>query len=125
MPSEPRPQAALPAVPPAPQPQAATPPVPPASQRQPAPAAVAPDDGLAQQRADAERLARVIVSDIVLYHPEQFEAGLGSGQLAEALDGAIQEGRGFFSQRVDSRVNDERDYLMEELLRVARARGGQ
>ena len=125
MPSEPRPQAALPAVPPAPRPQAATPPVPPASQRQPAPAAVAPDDGLAQQRADAERLARVIVSDIVLYHPEQFEAGLGSGQLAQVLEGAIEEGRGFFAQRVDPRVCDERDYLMEELLRVARARGGQ
>ena len=84
-----------------------------------------PDDGLAQPRAEAERLARVIVSDIVLYHPEQFEAGLGSGQLAEALGGAIDEGRGFFAQRVDPRVSDEKDYLMEELLRVGRLRTGQ
>ena len=115
----PTPAAPLPPLPPAPQPLAQPAPAPPAPPQSP------PDDGLAQQRADAERLARVIVSDIVLYHPEQFEAGLGSGQLAQALAGAIEEGRGFFAQRVDPRVCDEKDYLMEELLRVGRSRTGQ
>jgi CheY-like chemotaxis protein len=90
----------------------------------PSQAAPAADDGLAQLRADAERLARIIVSDILLYHPDQFAAGLGSGQLAQTLSGAIEEGRGFFAQRVDPRVRDDRDYLMDELLRVARERGG-
>ena len=80
------------------------------------------DDGLFDCRADAERLARVIVSDILLYHPAQFEAGLASGQLAEALDAPIAEGRGFFAQRVDPRVRDERDYILEELERVAQKR---
>jgi CheY-like chemotaxis protein len=127
----PAPPGPLPSAPPAPQPQAIQPPVPqPPAPQPPAPSPPAmppspPDDGLAQLRAEAERLARVIVSDIVLYHPEQFEAGLGSGQLAEALGGAIEEGRGFFAQRVDPRVCDEKDYLMEELLRVARLRTGQ
>jgi len=100
--------------------------VPPAAPAAAAPAAaVAADDGLGEQRANAERLARIIVSDILLYHPEQFEAGLASGQLAQALENAIAEGRGFFAQRVDSRVRDERDFIMEELARVARERGGQ
>jgi len=80
------------------------------------------DDGLAACRSQAERLARVIVSDILLYHPAQFDAGLASGQLAQALDAPIAEGRGFFAQRVDPRVRDERDYILEELERVARER---
>jgi CheY-like chemotaxis protein len=87
--------------------------------------APAPDSKHAEQRANAERLARIIVSDILLYHPEQFEAGLASGQLAEALDSAIQEGRGFFAQRVDPAVRDERDYILDELNRVAHERGGR
>jgi len=80
------------------------------------------DDGLAACRSEAERLARVIVSDILLYHPAQFDAGLASGQLAQALDAPIAEGRGFFAQRVDPRVREERDYILEELERVARER---
>jgi hypothetical protein len=65
------------------------------------------------------------VSDILLYHPEQFEAGLASGQLAQALDSAIAEGRGFFAQRVDAGVRDERDFIMEELNRIAAERGAR
>lgn len=84
--------------------------------------AVREDDGLSDSRADAERLARVIVSDILLYHPAQFESGLASGQLAEALEIPIAEGRSFFAQRADSRVRDERDYILEELARVAKER---
>jgi CheY-like chemotaxis protein len=124
------------AAPPAPQPEAAAPPQavapPQAAAPAPAPAATqapsqeaAADDGLAEQRANAERLARIIVSDILLYHPEQFEEGMASGQLAVALESAIAEGRGFFAQRVDARVRDERDFIMDELERVAQQRAGQ
>ena len=80
---------------------------------------------MAELRANAERLARIIVSDIMLYHPEQFEAGVASGRLAEALDAPIQEGRGFFAQRVDPKVRDERDYILEELQRHAEERAGR
>jgi CheY-like chemotaxis protein len=114
---------------------------PPPAPRQPAPAptqarpvpaaAVAPtpaqagDDGLAAERANAERLARIIVSDIALYQPELFAQGLEGGRLPAALEGAIHEGRNFFSQRVDARIAEERDYLTEELVRVVRERSGQ
>ncbi len=118
----PQPQPAAPVQPVAPAPQ----PVAPVQPAAPAPAPAPPaDDGMAELRANAERLARIIVSDILLYHPEQFEAGLASGRLAEALDSAIEEGRGFFAQRVDPRVRDERDYILEELNRVARERAGR
>ena len=93
---------------------------------QPAPVPAAPDpDDMAALRANAERLARIIVSDILLYYPEQVEAGLASGRLAEALGTAIEEGRGFFAQRVDPRVRDERDYIVEEVQRVAEERTGR
>ena len=85
----------------------------------------AEEGGLGAERANAERLARIIVSDILLYHPEQFAAGVAEGRLEETLDGPIQEGRGFFAQRVDARVRDERDFLMDELNRVAREREGR
>jgi len=132
---------AAPPAPPAPQAQPSQPPVPAPPEPTPSapvPAPVAPapiaetasavepnDDGLDGERANAERLARIIVSDIVLYHPEQFDAGLPSSELLTMLAGPIQEGRGFFLQRVDARVRDQKDYVMEELLRVIRQRGGQ
>ncbi len=93
----------------------------------PAPAAAAPaaDDGLASERENAERLARIVVSDIVLYQGEKFEEAIRAGNLLQALDSEIEEGRSFFRQRIDERVRDERDHLMDELMRVARERGMQ
>jgi len=89
----------------------------------PAPAAPAQDDGLAAEREKAERLARIVVSDIVLYQGEKFEHGIRTGNLVEALDTEIEEGRSFFRQRISEPVQSERDYLIDELMRVARERG--
>jgi CheY-like chemotaxis protein len=72
---------------------------------------------------DAERLARIIVSDIVLYNPEKFEAGIREGNVLEVLEAEVEEGRGHFEQRVELRVRESRDFLAEELVRVARLRG--
>jgi len=62
------------------------------------------------------------VSDIVLYHPEKFEAAAQAGNVAEALAADLAEGRALFNQRVDPSVRDERDFLTEELERVAAER---
>jgi len=103
----------------------------------PAPAAVAPTtpapvvpaseqagsaDELAPLRVEAERLARVIVSDVVLYNAERIDEAVQSGDIAGALGGGLDEGREFFRQRVDPRVSSERDFLMEELERVVAQR---
>jgi CheY-like chemotaxis protein len=90
----------------------------------PAPAAEVSDE-LADARGEAERLARIIVSDVILYQPDKFAEGLRTGKLVEALDAGIEEGRTLFRQRIDERVRDEKDYLIEELMRVARERGMQ
>jgi CheY-like chemotaxis protein len=71
----------------------------------------------------AERLARIVVSDIVLYSKEKFEAAVEAGNVLEAMQPEIAEGRSLFAARVDASIQEMRDFLTEELLRVAEARG--
>jgi predicted Zn finger-like uncharacterized protein len=80
-------------------------------------------DPLAAARAQAERLARIIVSDIVLYNEGKFSAAVRSGGVLEAMRDELQEGRALFRERIDVQVRDERDFLADELVRVARGRG--
>ena len=80
-------------------------------------------DGLDEARAQAERLARIIVSDIVLYNAEKFEEGVRSGDVIAALDVELEEGRALFAARIDRRVGTADEFLQRELLRVARGRG--
>jgi CheY-like chemotaxis protein len=84
-----------------------------------------PSDELSDARAQAERLARIIVSDIVLYNEDKFAAAIEAGTVAESLGPDLEEGRGLFRDRVDARVQHEKDFLTEELLRVARTRAMQ
>ncbi|MBW2272806.1 MAG: response regulator [Deltaproteobacteria bacterium] len=89
-----------------------------------APGAEAADE-LADERSEAERLARIIVSDVILYQPDKFAEGLRNGNVVAAMEAGIEEGRMLFRQRIDSRVREEKDYIIEELMRVARERGMQ
>jgi predicted Zn finger-like uncharacterized protein len=110
--------------------RAPEPPLPPPPAREaaaPAPARPAPrmprGDGLDEARAQAERLARIIVSDIVLYNEQKFEEGVRSGDVVAALDAELEEGRALFAARIDPRVGGADEFLQRELLRVARGRG--
>jgi CheY-like chemotaxis protein len=96
------------------------------AQAAPAPVAVpAPrrSDGLDEERAKAERLARIVVSDIVLYNEDRFAAAVRRGNVLEAMASDLGEGRQLFEERIDGRVRAERDHLKDELLRRAQARG--
>jgi CheY-like chemotaxis protein len=88
----------------------------------PDPAAMGEDDGLAEERAKAERLARIIVSDIILYNEEKFAEAIRRDSVVEMMDPDLDEGRELFRSRIDERIREERDHLVEELLRVARTR---
>jgi len=87
------------------------------------PPTAAPDPAVAAEVEQAERLARIIVSDVVLYNPEKFEAGVRDGNVLQVLESELNEGRILFSQRVDPRVGSPGHFLESELLRVARSRG--
>jgi predicted Zn finger-like uncharacterized protein len=119
-----RPPPAEPARAPAPQ---RPPPAEPVRPPRPAAAAPAPrrNDGLDEERAKAERLARIVISDIVLYNEERFAAAAQRGNVLEAMAGDLGEGRQLFEERVDARVRAERDHLKDELLRRAQARGAR
>lgn len=95
----------------------------PSAARAASPGAAPVNDGLADERAKAERLARIIVSDVILYNQEKFVRAVAAGKVVEMLDPDLEEGRALFRQRIDARVREERDHLAEELVRVARTRG--
>ncbi len=90
-----------------------------------APAAVAPVVPPAEEDAvaKAERLARIIVSDVVLYNEAKFSAAVAAGNVAEAMEADLAEGRSLFQSRIDPAVAAQRDFLREELVRVAKQRG--
>ena len=89
------------------------------------PPAEATDAALSADVAKAERLARIIVSDIVLYNQEKFDAAVAADNVLAAMNGELEEGRDLFAQRIDARVRGSRDFLTEEMLRVARMRRSQ
>jgi predicted Zn finger-like uncharacterized protein len=112
-----------PAAPAAPAPR----PVPPAPR---APAAAVPaKPRAAEQPADpeiakAERLARITVSDIILYNERKFAAAVASGDIAKALAHELEEARQHFDSRVAAAVRSGRDFLVEELQRRAAQQRG-
>jgi len=97
----------------------------PVTAREPAPAPPAPASaapGVAEKIQQAERLARIVVSDIVLYSKEKFEAAVAAGNVLEAMQPEIAEGRTLFTARVDPAIQEMRDFLADEMIRVAAAR---
>ncbi len=63
----------------------------------------------------ARHLARSIVSDISLYSEKQFEQGVMSGNLEEALGDEILDGRSIYEERLPAAARDDNDYFGEAL----------
>ncbi|MBW2315624.1 MAG: zinc-ribbon domain-containing protein [Deltaproteobacteria bacterium] len=123
-----------PAVAPSPQPAAAEPEVLSALEPMPEPVATpepepepepAPEPAAAvdPEVAQAERLARIIISDVVLYNEDKFSAACEAGNLLGALEGDMADGRAHFASRVPEHVRNARDFLADELMRLAKSRG--
>jgi predicted Zn finger-like uncharacterized protein len=82
----------------------------------------APDPELGAEIEKAERLARIIVSDIALYNAEKFESAIRSGDVLGNMAAELQEGRELLGQRVDPRVGEVSAYLDRAMLRMADSR---
>ena len=67
----------------------------------------------------AERLARIVVSDIVLYNEEKFAQGVAKGNVAQLFAPELVDAGAMFRQRVSEELRAERDFLVEELERRA------
>ena len=83
------------------------------------------DSETAEERERALRLARIAVSEMLLYQPEKFEQAARDGNLEQALDREIQEARALLRQRIREDVREETDFIMDELNRVAAERSAQ
>ncbi|MBI3598930.1 MAG: response regulator [Nitrospirae bacterium] len=59
----------------------------------------------------AKRLARIIVSDIILYNEKKVEEGVLHGTFYDLLQEEIEEGRQHYTSRVSLEIQKQRDYL--------------
>jgi DNA-binding response OmpR family regulator len=66
-----------------------------------------------KEHEDARRLARIIVSDIVLYNKKKVEEGIRSNTFYELLKEEIEEGRKHYNSRVPPEVQKVRDFYKE------------
>jgi len=85
----------------------------------------AEDPEVAEERERALRLARIAVSEMLLYSPDKFELAIAEGNLEQVLDLEIQEARALLRQRISEEVRAETDFIIDELNRVAAERGEQ
>jgi hypothetical protein len=75
-------------------------------------------DASAEDQTAARRYARLLVSEIRLYHEEAVAAGRRERDLATRLGGEIARARTLYEQRIPSRVRHRADYFQDELVRT-------
>ncbi len=73
-----------------------------------------PSSGASPGSEQARRLARIIVSDIVLYNPDVVKRGIADGNLLDLLKDDLKEGRDLLKARVGAEAGGN-DYVLEAL----------
>jgi hypothetical protein len=64
---------------------------------------------------EARRLARLILSDIIIYHAAKVEQGIRGNNFFELLREEIDEGRAYYDSRVPQRVRRDTEIFTETL----------
>lgn len=77
-----------------------------------------------KEHEDARRLARIIVSDIVLYNKKKVDEGIRSNTFYELLKEEIEEGRKHYDSRVPPEIQKVRDFYKEAFEDFIRKRKG-
>jgi hypothetical protein len=80
----------------------------------PAPETPAADD----EEAAARRYARLLISEIKLYHQDAVEAGQRDRDLSVRLGGEIARARSLYGERVPAHVRHAANYFRDELVRT-------
>jgi hypothetical protein len=106
-----------PAAPAKPPPAPAPSPAAPAAARQPAPAGARPVNPFLSQDPSlkAKRLARALISDMVVYHPAKRQEGLRDGNLKELFDEEIKKSWEEYSDQVGRELAESTSYFREAL----------
>lgn len=80
--------------------------------------ASAPDGDDPKLHAEARRTARLLISEIKLYHEQELKEGREHSDIYQRLRKEIDSGREQYNQKVSSAVLTARDYFHEELVRI-------
>ena len=70
---------------------------------------------LSPSQKKAQRLARVIVSDIILYNKEILKTAANQRNFYEILEQPIRRSDEYYREKVPKDISGDRDYLKEEL----------
>jgi hypothetical protein len=74
-------------------------------------------EGDQRSHEEARRLARLLVSEILLYNQEEVEEGRRHRDICERLKDDIDRSRQLYEERVDPGIRDSADYFYQELVR--------
>jgi len=70
------------------------------------------------QHEEAQRFARLLVSEIKLYNPDEVEKGRSNQDLYRRLKEDIERSREMYERRVAEEVRSVHDYFQDELVRI-------
>jgi len=84
----------------------------------PVPPAEEIDPEVARAHQDAQRFARLLVSEILLYNEKEIEEGRRNKDLYERLKEDIERSRQMYQRRTSPHLSDGPDYFLQELVRT-------
>jgi hypothetical protein len=64
----------------------------------------------------ARRIARAVVSDIVLYNTKKVEEGISKDNLFDLLKDEIEEGRSYYLSRIDPEIAKSTNFFNQALV---------
>ncbi|HVR43520.1 MAG TPA: response regulator [Thermoanaerobaculia bacterium] len=76
---------------------------------------MAPEELQSEEYDEARRLARLILSDIVIYNTEKVDRGIREGTFFEVLKDEIREGREYYETRVPVKVRRKTDFFHDTI----------
>lgn len=66
----------------------------------------------------AKRLARLIVSDIIIYNQDKIVEGIKQDTLFDLLKEDIEVGRAYYEKNIDAAVAEQSDYFNHALVDI-------
>jgi len=74
---------------------------------------------------EARRLARTILSDIVLYNQDKLKKGIEEDSLFEVLTDELDEGKRYYETMVDEDIRNATNFFNEAVVDVLLQQGGK
>jgi hypothetical protein len=80
---------------------------------------------LIKNTEEARRLARTILSDIVLYNQAKVKEGIEKDNLFDVLTEELAEGKKYYENMVDEEIRSTTNYFNEAVVDILMKQGGK